>query len=119
MSSFSSDKYPEVELLDHMRALFFNFLRKFSAVFHSGFMYIGSLWATQQQRLQIAITTGTFLELSPLLLLNRDPFITGASTAFSQSFQSVDQPWFMDLRCKKLSSLAAPYTLLGWRLLAV
>lgn len=74
MSSFSSDKYPELELLDHMIALFFNFLRKFSAVFHSGFMYIGSLWATQQQRLQIAITTGTLFRALPSSAPQQRPF---------------------------------------------
>ena len=36
MFSLSSDKYSEVELLDHMVILFLIFLRNFHTVFHSG-----------------------------------------------------------------------------------
>ena len=34
--SFSSDKYPGVELLDHVVVLFLSFFRNFHTVFHSG-----------------------------------------------------------------------------------
>ena len=33
----SSEKYPEVEFLDHMVVLFLNFLRKLHTIFHSGY----------------------------------------------------------------------------------
>ena len=36
MVLFSLDKYPEVELLDHVVVLFFNFLRNLHVIFHSG-----------------------------------------------------------------------------------
>lgn len=82
-------------------------------------MYIGSLWATQQQRLQIAITTGTLFRALPSSAPQQRPFHYRGFNSLLSVLPVCGSAVVYGLEVQKLSSLAAPYTLLGWRLLAV
>ena len=51
--SFLSVRNPEVELLDHMVVLFFNFLRNIHTVFHSAFDIFNG-WGGNQKKNNIS-----------------------------------------------------------------
>ena len=119
--SFSSNKYPEVDLMDHMIVLFLIFWGNsilFLIVAECKLACFEWLANSKQKALNCNKTSTSISVIQPSQppkLLHCRSF--GYLILFL--LESLNQSLFMGFCCKKLPSLAAHFTTLGWQLLAV